>query len=251
MNASTQTSSPLSARIKRPWSRGRTILVILGMVSALLGATVLVAGGIAALAWHQRDSAGYLTSGPAALTSRAYAVTAPELSVDVRGPDAVTAGRLLGRVRLDVSSTGAGKPLFVGIGRSDQVAAYLATVGRTEVRDVQVDPLSVTYRELPGAAPESAPAEQSFWAHSVTGAGPLSLTWSAQAGNWSVVIMNADGSATVDADVRLAATLPVVGWAALVLLLLGVWLMAGGLILIGLTFATRGHARGPTDGAVL
>jgi hypothetical protein len=243
MNASTQTSPP-SARVRRPWSGGRSVLVILGLVSVLLGATVLVAGGIAALAWHQRDSAGYFTSGPATLTSRAYALTTPELSVDVRGPDAVYAGRLLGRVRLDVSSTGAGKPLFVGVGRSDQVAAYLATVGHSEIRDVRVQPLSVTYRELPGAAPASAPAEQSFWAHSVTGAGPLSLTWSPPAGHWSVVIMNADGSATLAADVRLAGTLPVVGWAALVLLILGVWLGAGGLILIGLTFATRGHLRG-------
>jgi hypothetical protein len=250
MNATTQTSSAPSARVTRPWSGGRTTLVVLGLLSALFGATVLVGSGFAALAWQHRDSAGYFTSGHAALTSRAYAVTAPDLTVDVRGPDAVTAGRLLGRVRLEVRGTGEGRPLFVGIGPADRVADYLATVGHSEIRDLQVDPVSVSYRELPGAGPATPPAQQPLWVRSVSGDGPLSLNWSAQAGDWSVVIMNADGSAAVDADVRLAGTLPAVGWAALVLLIVGIWLLAGGLILVALAFGTRHHVRRPADGMV-
>ena len=51
-----------------------------------------------------------------------------------------------------------------------------------------------------------------------TGAGPQSLTWEAEDGDWSVVVMNADGSRGVQADINAGAKLPFlseVGWSAL------------------------------------
>ena len=49
------------------------------------------------------------------------------------------------------------------------------------------------------------PAEQDFWTASATGSGEQELDWEARGGRWSVVVMNADGTAEVDADVEVGA----------------------------------------------
>ncbi|MFB9476666.1 hypothetical protein [Nonomuraea salmonea] len=56
----------------------------------------------------------------------------------------------------------------------------------------------------PGGEPATPPAAQPFWA--ATGSG--SLTWTPEAGDWTVVVMNADASPMISTDVRLSATLP-------------------------------------------
>ncbi|MFL6096991.1 MAG: hypothetical protein ACJ71Y_16185, partial [Blastococcus sp.] len=78
-------------------------------------------------------------------------------------------------------------------------------------------------------APSSPPGEQDFWTAQASGSGTQSLTWSPTAGNWVLVVMNADGSAGVSVAARLGATVPALGGLAwgllavgLVLLLLGV-----------------------------
>ena len=45
------------------------------------------------------------------------------------------------------------------------------------------------------AAPRGAPGKQRIWAASAQGAGAQALTWDVADGDWSVVVMNADGSA--------------------------------------------------------
>jgi hypothetical protein len=66
------------------------------------------------------------------------------------------------------------------------------------------------------------PAGQEFWVASATGAGRQALTWDIQAGDWDVVVMNADASrgVTVDATAGIKTGL---------LLPIGIGLLAGGL----------------------
>jgi len=132
-------------------------------------------------------------------------------------------GDLLGKVRVRVDSV---RPIFVGIGREQAVDSYLAGVAHTQ--GTRFDARNKDFRTFAGGAPGSLPAKLPIWAASATGTGPQTLTWSPQHGNWRVVVMNANGSAGVGADVRVGARLPhletisiaVLG-AGLVLLMLG------------------------------
>jgi hypothetical protein len=68
------------------------------------------------------------------------------------------------------------------------------------------------------------PAKASFWAATATGPGTQALTWKPDVGRWAVVVMNADGSRGVAADVsvgaKTGALLPVgIGLFALALLI--------------------------------
>lgn len=225
--------------VRRSWSAWRTVLVILGSLLILLGGASLIGGGVALWTHAQRDADGYHTAGPERLTTEAFALTAPSLDVDLTGPDAVYAGDLLGDLRITVESRKADTPVFVGIGPADDVARYLDGVRRSEVADFDADPFTVSYVQRAGGQPAADPGTQDFWAASDTGTGRRTVTWNVADGNWSIVVMNADRSAGVDADVSLGGTLPVLLPAAIAALVVGGLLLILGIVIIVLTIATR------------
>jgi hypothetical protein len=65
------------------------------------------------------------------------------------------------------------------------------------------------------------------------------VTWEVREGDWSVVLMNADGSRGVAAEVDLGAKLSFLLWVAIGVLIGGALLLGGGIALIVLA-ARRG-----------
>jgi hypothetical protein len=89
-----------------------------------------------------------------------------------------------------------------------------------------------------------------IWEASNQGSGRQSIDWEIEDGDWSVVVMNADGSAGVDAGVSAGASiawLDEAGWISLGtgLFLLGI---AGGLLYVGAR-PRRGAQLGSTQEA--
>jgi hypothetical protein len=127
-----------------------------------------------------------------------------------------------------------GKPVFAGIARTGDVDAYLRGSAHETLTDIDVDPFEPSFEQAPGSGTPSRPADQRFWAATSDGSKPLD--WKVKDGTWSVVVMNADGSANVDARVSAGASLPwldelqLAAWIAVaVLLALGGGLLASGL----------------------
>ncbi|MBA2360565.1 MAG: hypothetical protein H0V79_06475 [Actinobacteria bacterium] len=56
-----------------------------------------------------------------------------------------------------------------------------------------------------GGAPEGPHADQTFWAASTTGAGEQTLEWEPEDGSLNIVVMNADGSRGVAAELSIGA----------------------------------------------
>jgi hypothetical protein len=211
--------SPEAPRRPRPFA------LVASALLAVAALTLIVAGG--ALLWGdaQKDRDGYLTTSSERFSTRTAALATENLDADLDGLDAVAGDDVLGSVRLTVAPEG-GKPVFAGIARTSDVRDYLRGSAHTVVRDVDTDPFRADYRDRPGERRLAPPAERSFWAATASDG---RLDWKVQDGDWSVVVMNADGSPGVAADVKAGADVPfldeagwiVLGGGTLVLLLAG------------------------------
>lgn len=181
---------------------GRVVLVVIGALAALVGFGLAAAGATLALAHAtQRDSAGFFTTDSYRLQSPAYAVTSER--IDLRSD--VPTGKWgpvgpVGTVRITTTGNQT-TPVFVGIGPEAAVARYLQSSARDELVDVSFAPFRATYRHRPGEVAPNAPRAETFWAASAVGAGTQTLTWDVEEGRWAVVIMNADATPGVAADV--------------------------------------------------
>jgi hypothetical protein len=133
----------------------------------------------------------------------------------------------------------------MGIGPEAAVAKYLGPVAHANVEDINFDPFRVTYLPVTGGAPQGPPTEQRFWAASASGVGTQTLTWKVREGDWSVVLMNSDGSRGVAADIDVGAKMSFLLWVALGLLLGGVLVTGGSTALVVLAARTRRPAPSP------
>jgi hypothetical protein len=219
------------------WTAGRILLVVLGSILALLAAGLMIAGG--ALLWAdrtQRDDDGFLSTPSERFESDSFAITSDSIDLLEAESDWLFAEDVLGEVRI----TGEDGDIFIGIGGTQDVEAYLDGVAHDEVRNLDFDPFRVEYRRFPGEATPRPPAEQTFWAASASGTGQQGATWEAESGEWTIVVMNADASRGVSAELRAGAEAKFLLWLAIGLLVVGVLLLAGGVTMI--VIGARGAA---------
>ncbi len=178
------------------------IALIVAGIAALTAAGVIAAGGAGiVLDQTQRDSAGYLMTPSTHYSTDTYAVVSASYRGGASG-DVFIPRDILGTVRLRVTSS---RPVFVGIGPESAVNTYLAGVARTQRANFAARGTFTTYS---GVAPASPPAAESFWGASTMGSGSHTVTWTPQTGSWRIVLMNADGSGGVDADISIGARVP-------------------------------------------
>jgi hypothetical protein len=219
-------------------SAGRVILIVLGSIGVLFGLALLAGGGFLLWADRTQREDGYLTTPTERFATPTYGLTRTRLEVDTDGSGWLLNDSWFGKVRIRGESPGA-KMLFIGIGPEPAVAKYLGSVAHASVEDIDFDPFRVKYLPIAGGAPQGPPTEQRFWAASSSGVGTQTVTWNVREGDWSVVLMNADGSRSVAADIDVGAKLSFLLWVALGLLLGGVLVLGGSTALIVLAARAR------------
>lgn len=211
----------------------RIAAIVFGVLGVLVGAA-LIAGSITVLTEDRDADDFYVTEGYTFERSSQAIVyedvdilsDAPSWLID-RVTDPVD-------VRIQGTSVG-GEGLFIGIAATGDVDGYLSGVGYDEVTSLDVDGSTITsveYQSHQGTAVPMAPGSEGFWAASTEGTGTQTLDWSIESGNWSVVVMNADASAGVAADLIFGAKISnfiAAAWIAMVIGLVSV--LGGGYLL--------------------
>jgi hypothetical protein len=218
-------------------SGGRIALFAGGSVAALVAAGFLAIGGAGVWADHHRDDHGFYTTGSHRFSTEMAALASENLNLD--GVDVLADAGGDSKLRLKVDST-SGKPVFVGVARTRDVSKYLGGVAHTTVTNVDDGPLqhfSVDYREHGGARQAGRPAKQHIWAASARGTGTQTVTWDARDGDWSIVVMNADGSPGVHAAISAGTKLTFLSALAWTTLIAGIlFVIATGVLML---FASR------------
>jgi len=211
-----KTNSNTNSPVKR--SRGaRASLLVAGALAALLAVGLFGLGGVALWGDSQKDDQGYLSTDSSHFAAGTHALATENLDVDLDGAEQLLDAGLFGDVRLDVDPR-SDEPVFVGIARTSDVSSYLDGVSRTNVTDLEWDPFEASYESQAGDRRPGTPGDERIWAASAEGAGPQAVNWEVEDGDWSVVVMNADGSSGVEADISAGANVPhldTIGWSAL------------------------------------
>ncbi len=168
------------------WTAGRVVAVVAGAVLALISLGLLGGGGAALWADQALRHDGYVTTGTATYSTTGYALASERVSL---GWGSLMTG-LIGEVRLRVTAAEPGRAVFVAVGPADQVAAYLSGAPCTTVTGTCPD----DRLNNPGTVRPAMPWTAGVWTAQVAGTGTQTLRWTARAGDWAAVAMNADGS---------------------------------------------------------
>jgi hypothetical protein len=194
--------------------RGR---LAIGIALVVLGVFATVAG-VAIVALVGLD--GSVGIAPTRFVGTGVALTLPQVDVPT-----LPGGR---HVTLDVQTGPTDVPLFLGIGRSADVDAYLRGAPIDVIE--QIDwPGAARTTPRPGATTPPPPAGASIWVVTAEGTSP-SLHWVAEPGDWTLVVMRQDAQPSLDVTLAGRVTVPGLGPVGLAVLLvagivlaLGVW----------------------------
>jgi hypothetical protein len=224
MTPNTSASTP---RPRSHWTASRVIGMVFASIGGLIGLALLV-GGIAVLVAFAfgRDDDGYFNSDRHRLDSATYAIVTDDIDLGANEVDWAP-GKILGNVRVQVDSA---KPVFVGIGSDDAVDRYLGDVAYDELIDFDGD--NPEFEPHEGRAPRAPPGDQDFWVAKSEGSGEQALTWDAEFGRWTAVVMNVGAARGIDVEADVGVKLDWAIWAGLGMLVVGLLMTAGAVIVI-------------------
>lgn len=190
--------------------------ITLGLLLALSGLLAAIAGAVAAFWLVGPDNTISTPRRDLASTGLAV-VTAPSL-LDRHGPT------------LRVSASG-DKPLFIGVGQDLDVRDYLSGTAHTQL--IQFDPpATFGTQELRGDTKKLTPPSQLDWWVAQSAPGSQAVNWPIQDGLYDVVVMNADGTPAVGAQVTFGVEVHRLFGMCLLVLGAGVLVLALGLALV-------------------
>jgi len=225
----------------------KIVLLVIGGIFLLIAFGLLVGGGT--LLWlntNLTDSGGFITTKSSQLATDSYAIVLQHVDIDLGesmagwglwGPspsDFVT-------VKISGSNNDPSRDIFIGIARESDVSPYLSNVDYDKVTRFDVSTsgfVTVEYARHTGRATPSSPTSETFWVASKHGSGTQTLEWNPEAGNYWIVLMNEDGSASVDLTVVAGAKVPLLSTIGLALFVGGVVALAIGVLMI--YFGVRG-----------
>lgn len=228
----------------------RVVRIVFGVLGVAVGVALVAGAGW--LLSEDRDDDDFYTTDTHRIERSSFAVASGDFDHLTEVPswfaDLVTDPV---DVRIEgVSSSGSS--LFIGIAETDAVDHYLSGVAYDEVKGLDLDGRSIAeieYAAREGTRLPAAPGSESFWELSIEGVGPQELVWPLESGSWTAVMMNADGSAGMTADVAFGARISnivAIAWSVLAFGLFSV--LAGGYVVYR-GFRRRGRSEPGTDAA--
>jgi hypothetical protein len=220
------------------------ILILIGCIVLLLFGALLIFGGATLLAYNMgTDADGYSQSSIYEVRSDSYAFALWVGSS--RFPSYLTwmSPKDIGQTIWTVEPVNSSEELFVGWAEAADGENYVEGMMfstppvwhwyvNAYYAEIEI-PTSLTHNQ---GAPTRHPAEETFWIETAQSNETSKITWDAF---WEpledrkiLIIMNADGSRNVEADIQLGFKVPIFGWLAFVLIPVGVILCLIGVLVI-------------------
>ena len=225
---------------------GAVVALVVGLLVALTGAGLAVAGGAGLWLDSRRDSAGFVSTGSRLLSTPTAAVTVESVDLELSdGAAAWVSANRYGTLRIRATGEN-GSPVFVGVAPQADVDSWLGSTAHDEIETLTDD--AVRYRRAPGGSTPIDLTAQTFWSAAVSGTGPQELQWQVRSGRWALVVARPDGAAGVQARVDVGARIPGLRGLGTGLLIGGLVLLAGGVALVVVGAVGLGRTTRPPGG---
>lgn len=227
---------PLNAEKKVIRSRKITVLSVTFLLT-IFGFVALLSGvAFGVLNQTATDADGYYLSEPYHVNTSTYVFMFPMVPVyDPSDP---------GVAKWVVTSTNPGKELFVGWGSTVDTGPYIDSVQFETPHPAWEWNYGLYWASITVGGtgiwnsnpPAVLPSDEGFWIYSAQTSSsvtiPIEIHWdNATSGNRALLIMNADGTPNVQADVQFGAKIPMLSWLPFVLVPVGVALTFVGVAL--------------------
>jgi hypothetical protein len=221
----------------------------IGVVMLVIGGLVLIMGRPST---EYRDADGYYVDEPFTFERPGRAIVTDDSDILKGVYEQLASDEFVLYVTTDpVEFRLQGTPLgttalFMGIAPSSAVDDYLADVARDEITGLERDEeskqiLDVEYTTQKGTRVPTRPSTETFWLTWVEGTGLQTLDWEAESGDWTAVIMNADASSGVTAELAFgAAPTANVDQIRRASMIVGAILVIGGGLLLFIAYRRRG-----------
>ena len=176
----------------------RGLYIAFGVVFLVIGVALAGLGTTIALSVGSDDA---ISTAPARVRGTGVAVVAEDFRVDT---SSIPVPQDVGSLTLTVTGRD-GRAMFVGAASSSDVDTYLTGAPYDVVVDLTAGEKATT-RKVPGGQQPQKPESQTFWSAQSSGA-PASLTARLTPGT-TLVVMNADATPVIDADVVVTLRVP-------------------------------------------
>lgn len=232
---------------REPWGIVHIGVVLIAVV-LLITAFGLVMGGtsLRSIQYIMTDDEGYIMSKTRRIDVSSYGVVVEDMDIDI-DPVALRwferSGGFLS-FKVITESNDPTKEIFVGVARVADAYSYIEPLEYHNIENMDFgwDQGTSGTGQLqfilhPGDAPVAPPTVHSWWVVHGAASGSQTIVWEPEAGNYYLVLMNADGSRGVDADVKLGVEIPFFGGLGNILVVAG--LFVGGIGVLMLYFTLR------------
>ncbi len=213
-------------------SKKKILLTIISILVLLLGIVAMIAGAVIMYLNTTNDSEGY------ALSNTYHVQTSSNAFVLWVGAPVSEA-----RLKWIVTSTDSGKQVFAGWGAATTVTEFVGNYqfatpayGWNYHAQAYEASINITNVDIMNSDKPVMPAPTGIWLDTVTTTRATTLYCSPNAvandNMGMLVIMNADGSNGVDAQIQLGSKVPLLGWLPYVLIPVGIVFLVAGLLLV-------------------
>jgi hypothetical protein len=220
-------------------SAGRIVLLVFGILF-VLAAFGLILGGAVLMAVDSafKDNEGYFTTGFQPLEAESSILVTQQAEIHMT-PKWKMYNRSPITIKIEAYNNDSTKPVFIGIAREADMNSFLKGREYDEVTGFDFSGEQIESRHHSGTTGTAATPDQINWVASATGAGTQTLTWDLASGNYSLALMNADGSSPIEAHAAFGARV------AGLINKVGIGILIGGIValVIGgvmIFFAARG-----------
>lgn len=188
-------------------STAKTVLFVIGIIALVVAVGAISIGGLSV--WGhlaKADEDGFMPGNTADLARDSHAIvvnndmeSGDKAVSTTTSNDFLMINRITSKVK--ASNNDPSKEIFIGIGKDSDVESYLSGIEYHEMPFLQDDTLPIVIRtesRHSGSSQPTNPQAEVFWIASAYGQGTQAAEWEYDDSDYSIVLMNADGSAGVN-----------------------------------------------------